>query len=203
MVWFRASYTSQSTFWSFGLCIISSSRSNSTACFLASDGSSSIWCSSCVCQSREPLRLTLHSLALVGLADRVHPELNHRAFLASDSGPRYEAAVKLGDKQEPCNSDSVLSVQWLHFPVNVSEQVFEQSDNVLEDSPFLSDVSGFLRLHCESGQVTIGVFSESSSDHFSSFVNIWNFISYKLLTLRIFIIMLFRFKFLKIQDYLN
>ena len=49
MVLFYASYASQSTFWSSDLCTTNSSIWNSTACISVFDGSSNIWCSSCVC----------------------------------------------------------------------------------------------------------------------------------------------------------
>lgn len=45
------------------------------------------------------------------------------------------------DKKNPDESDSVLSVEWLDFPVDVSSGVLEESGDVLESSPLLSHIS--------------------------------------------------------------
>jgi hypothetical protein len=66
------------------------------------------------------------------------------------------------NKKGPDESDSVLSVEWLHFPVNITEGVLEQSCNILECSPLLSHISGLSSCENELREITISLLSKSS-----------------------------------------
>jgi len=45
------------------------------------------------------------------------------------------------DEKAPNESDSVLVVKWLNFPVDIAEWVLEESSDILECSPLLSHIS--------------------------------------------------------------
>ncbi len=55
---------------------------------------------------------------------------------------KEERLVEMEDQQNPCESDSVLGMKGLDFPVDVGEGILEESSNVLECSPLLGHISG-------------------------------------------------------------
>ena len=63
--------------------------------------------------------------------------------------------------REPHEAHAVLLVQGRRLPVHVADGVLKEASDVLETSPFLAHVLGFLRGLHELGPVTIGVLSVS------------------------------------------
>ena len=49
------------------------------------------------------------------------------------------------NKEEPEETDSVLSMEGIHFPEDITEWVLPESSNVLEGSPLLCHIT---RLSC-------------------------------------------------------
>jgi len=46
------------------------------------------------------------------------------------------------DQKKPDESDSVLLMQWLHLPIDITEWVLEESSNIFECSPLLRHITG-------------------------------------------------------------
>lgn len=70
--------------------------------------------------------------------------------------------VKMEYQKTPNESDSVLLVERIQLPINVSKWILEETSYVLEGTPFLSHVSG---LSCRSdklSEVTICFFGQRS-----------------------------------------
>ena len=65
-------------------------------------------------------------------------------------------------EEDPGESDTVLGMEWLNFPVHVSKRVFSETSNVLECSPSLSVVSRFLGGVDEFAEVTISLLGQGS-----------------------------------------
>ncbi len=66
------------------------------------------------------------------------------------------------DEQHPEETDAVLLVKRLHFPVKVTEWILEESSEVLEGSPFLCHIA---RLSCSKNkllEITISLLGKSS-----------------------------------------
>ena len=102
------------------------------------------------------------AVSLVALADSVAPVVDHSLLLVLDHGVEEEAAPQVEDDHTPKETHTVLSVEWLSFPVYVSKRIFEEACNVLERSPSLGVVTRFLRVVHELEEVTIGVLGQSS-----------------------------------------
>ena len=65
-------------------------------------------------------------------------------------------------EQNPEETDSVLLVKRLYFPVEVTEGILEESSEVLESSPLLCHIA---RLSCSENElleVTVSFLSKSS-----------------------------------------
>ena len=63
-------------------------------------------------------------------------------------------------EQDPEETDAVLLMERLYFPVEVAEGVFEESSNILEGSPLLCHVTGLSCGHNKLSEVTISLLSE-------------------------------------------
>lgn len=66
------------------------------------------------------------------------------------------------DQQHPEETDTVLLVKRLHFPVEISKRILEESSDVLECSPFLCHIA---RLSCSDNklsEITVSLLSKSS-----------------------------------------
>ena len=66
------------------------------------------------------------------------------------------------DEEEPEETDSVLSVEWVHLPVNIAEGVLEEPSNVLECSPLLGHITGLSCGKHKLVEITIGLLCEGS-----------------------------------------
>ena len=66
------------------------------------------------------------------------------------------------DKEEPEETDSVLSVEGVHFPVNIPEGVLEEPSDVLECSPFLCHITRLSSCDNKLREITISLLSKSS-----------------------------------------
>ena len=99
---------------------------------------------------------------LVVLTNAVSPVLNHLLLLVLDKHPQEEGLVKVEDKENPSESNTVLGVERNHLPVSVSSGVFKESGDVLEGSPSLSIVSRLLGGVNKLAEVTIGLLGQGS-----------------------------------------
>jgi hypothetical protein len=66
------------------------------------------------------------------------------------------------DEENPDETDAVLLVEGLNFPVEVTEGVLEESSNILECSPLLCHIAGLSCGSDELSEVTIGLLGKSS-----------------------------------------
>ena len=64
------------------------------------------------------------------------------------------------DEQDPEETDAVLLMEGLHFPVEVAKGVFEESSNILEGSPLLCHVTGLSCGYYKLSEVAISLLSE-------------------------------------------
>jgi hypothetical protein len=84
------------------------------------------------------------------------------ALTVFDHDPQQERLVQVEDQQQPDETDAVLLHQGLHFPVNITEWIFEEASNVLERSPLLGHIT---RLSCSSdelSEITVCLFCKCS-----------------------------------------
>ena len=102
------------------------------------------------------------SVGGIGLANSVAPVLNHLLLLVLDHNVEKEAAPQVEDNHAPKESDTVLLVEWIDLPVDITEGVFDGACNVLERSPSLGAVSWLLGVVHEFSEITISVLSQSS-----------------------------------------
>ena len=76
--------------------------------------------------------------------------------------PEEERLVEVEDQQDPEETDAVLLVEGLNFPVEVTKRIFEESSDILESSPFLCHIA---RLSCgnnELSEITVSLLCEGS-----------------------------------------
>ena len=67
------------------------------------------------------------------------------------------------DEEEPEETDSVLSMEGVHLPVNIAEGVLEEPSDVLECSPLLGHITGLSSGHHKLVEITIGLLCEGSN----------------------------------------
>ena len=70
--------------------------------------------------------------------------LNHLLFLVFDQYPKKEGLVEMEYEEAVHETDAVLRVERINFPVSVSNWVLKESSNVFEGSPSLCIVSWLL-----------------------------------------------------------
>ena len=63
-------------------------------------------------------------------------------------------------EQDPEETDAVLLMEGLYFPVEVAKGIFEESSNILEGSPLLCHVTGLSCGNNKLSEVTISLLSE-------------------------------------------
>ena len=102
------------------------------------------------------------TVSLISLTDAIAPMLNHLLLLVLDHNVEKEAAPQVEDNHAPKESDTVLLVEWIDLPVDITEGVFDGACNVLERSPSLGAVSWLLGVVHEFSEITISVLSQSS-----------------------------------------
>jgi len=117
--------------------------------------------------------IAIHAtVSLVSLTNSVTPVLYHSFLLVLDHHVEEETAPKMEDDHAPKETHTVLSMEWLHFPVEVAKGVLEEACNILERSESLGIVTGFLRVVNELAEVTIGVLGQGSTNHVGALVDI-------------------------------
>ena len=92
---------------------------------------------------------------LVGLANPVAPVLDHPFLLVLDHRVEQETAPQVEDDHAPEETNTVLFVEWLHFPVDVAEGVLEEASNIFEGPPSLRIVARLFGVVDELEEVTI------------------------------------------------
>ena len=102
------------------------------------------------------------TVGLVGLTQSVAPVLDHALLLVLDHDPEEERGVEVEDQENPDETDAVLLVEGLYFPVEVAEGVLEESSNILEGSPLLCHITRLSSGGDEFSEVTISLLSKSS-----------------------------------------
>ena len=93
----------------------------------------------------------------------------HFTLTVLDHDPEKERLVQVEDQQHPEETDAVLLMKRLNFPVEVSKRIFEESSDVLESSPFLCHIA---RLSCgdnKLSEITISLLSECSIKYLLNF----------------------------------
>ena len=66
------------------------------------------------------------------------------------------------DQQNPEETNAVLLVKRLNFPVEISKRIFEESSDVLKGSPLLCHVTRLSCGHNKLSEITVGLLSECS-----------------------------------------
>ena len=90
-------------------------------------------------------------------------ELIYRDVLTVlDHDPEEEGLVEVEDEEEPEETDSVLSVEGVHLPVNIAEGVLEEPSDVLECSPLLGHITGLSCGDHKLVEITISLLCEGS-----------------------------------------
>ncbi len=82
--------------------------------------------------------------------------------------PEHPTLIKMEPNQNPHHPDSVLVVQVLSFPVDISERILVESGNVLVSSPFLSIISWLSCLGNELREVAISLLRKRSIQRYIS-----------------------------------
>jgi hypothetical protein len=91
------------------------------------------------------------------------------ALTVLDHDPQEERLVQVEDEQHPEETDAVLLVKRLNFPVEVSKRIFEESSDVLEGSPLLCHVTMLSCGHNKLSEITICLLSECSIKNMLNF----------------------------------
>jgi len=68
---------------------------------------------------------------------------------------KKERLIKMPCEENPDESDSVLCVEWVDLPEDVTLRILEESCDVLECSPFLGHISWLSCCLNELGKITI------------------------------------------------
>jgi len=121
---------------------------------------------------RETTVLVSGAVHVVGLSNTVAEMFDHLFLLVLNHNVEKEALVQMENKADPHEADTVLLVEDFSFPVGVCHGVFEEPCDVLECSPFLGLITGFLVVLNELAEITIGLTSEGAGDHIGAFVNV-------------------------------
>lgn len=66
------------------------------------------------------------------------------------------------DQQNPEETNAVLLMKRLNFPVEISKRIFEESSDVLECSPFLGHITGLSSCDNKLIEITVSLLSKSS-----------------------------------------
>jgi hypothetical protein len=80
-----------------------------------------------------------------------------------DHDPQEERLIQVEDEQHPEETDAVLLMEGLHFPVEVAKGIFEESSNILECSPLLCHITGLSCGHNKLSEITISLLCEGSN----------------------------------------
>ena len=104
-----------------------------------------------------------HGVELVGLTKSVSPMLNHSLLSHLLVQVEKERASQVESHKEVHNSESILSVEWLHLPVGVTNWVFVEARDVLEGSPFLAEVSWLVDFIDELSEVTLSMLGQGTN----------------------------------------
>jgi len=86
-----------------------------------------------------------------------------------DHDPEQERLVEVENEQNPEETDAVLLMEGLYFPVEVSKRIFEESSDVLEGSPLLCHVTRLSCGHNKLSEITISLLSECSIKNMLNF----------------------------------
>ena len=102
------------------------------------------------------------SVELVSLSNVPLPGFDHLFFLVFNHHKEEEGGVQVENKEHPHKANTVLRVERLKFPVNVTCGVLHEAGNVFECSPSLGVVTGLLRAGHEFSKVAVSLFGEGS-----------------------------------------
>lgn len=102
------------------------------------------------------------AVMLVHLANSPSEVLHVAFFLVLGGDPEEERRVEMEGHQGVHKSESVLVVERLHFPVHVTERVFEEASDVLKCSPFLGFVTRLRHFIAEFAEITVSCLSKGT-----------------------------------------
>ena len=112
-----------------------------------------------VCRETESSWSTMF---VVSFTKTVTPVMNHTFFLKFNHHCESKALVKMVEHEHPYETDSVLSMEWLSFPIQISNWIFIESSNILKRTPFLCLITGLLKVLNELTEVTVCFFGKGS-----------------------------------------
>ena len=106
--------------------------------------------------------LSSELMFVVRLTESVTPVFNHLLLLVLNHHKQQEGLVQMPNKANPNQTDSILLVERIQFPVSVADWVFVESGNIFERSPLLSVVSGLFSVEHKFAEISISFLGESS-----------------------------------------
>ena len=106
--------------------------------------------------------LSSELMFVVRLTESVTPVFNHLLLLVLNHHKQQEGLVQMPNKANPNQTDSILLVERIQFPVSIADWVFVESSNIFERSPLLSVVSGLFSVEHKFAEISISFLGESS-----------------------------------------
>ena len=103
-----------------------------------------------------------HGVPFVGLSNPISPVLNHSLLSVLLTHVEEEGAHEMESHEEVKDSESVLSVEDVCLPVEVTKWIFVEARDVLVGSPSLGIISWLVHLLHELCVVAISLFGQST-----------------------------------------
>ena len=101
-------------------------------------------------------------MELVSLSKSVSPVLNHSLLSHLLVQVKKEGTSQVESYQEVDNSESILSVEWLHLPVGVTKWVLVEARDVLEGSPSLTIISWLVDIIDKLAEVALSLLGQGT-----------------------------------------
>ena len=105
-----------------------------------------------------------HSMEAIGLSDSVPPVLNQSLLSVLLSDVKEERAEEMESNQKVENSEPILSVEWVKFPVYIAKWIFVEARNVFGNSKSLSSISWFVHFLHKFGEVSISLLGQCTKE---------------------------------------
>ena len=111
-------------------------------------------------------------MELVSLSKSVPPVLNHSLLSHLLVQVKKEGTSQVESYQEVDNSESILSVEWLHLPVGVPKWVLVEARDVLEGSPSLTIISWLVDIIDKLAEVALSLLGQGTANHVGTLVQV-------------------------------
>lgn len=112
--------------------------------------------------SRETTVTDCSSVVFVGLTNSPSIVFNHGFLLTSDLEVENEGLIEVEPHENPHQTNTVLLVEDVGFPINVSSRVFKETRNIFECSPSLGIITRLFGRVNELSEITVSFLGESS-----------------------------------------